>query len=100
MWLVFYNQDSIYRSDKGLRARLSGMWIAGKTNLDGGFVLLYTDTSNITKCTSSMSGTNGTSPCDDVLVIPINNMHLLQFIKISVANYLQLCEVQVFAGKR
>jgi len=74
------------------------MWIEGKS-ADGNFMLLYRDTANITKCTSSMYGANDTSPCADVLLIPINNTHHLQFIKIYVANYLQLCEVQVFAGK-
>ena len=55
--------------------------------------------SNTAACNESMYGTEGTSPCDDVLLIPINNTILFQFIKISVANYLQLCEVQIFAGK-
>ena len=83
---------------KDIRARLSGMEIDGNTMSSDGFVLLYRDTSNITSC--PMYGMEGTSPCDDVLLIPIISTQLFQFIKISVANYLQLCEVQIFAGKR
>ena len=47
-----------------------------------------------------MYGTEGKSPCDDVLLLPIMNTQLFQYIKISTANYLQLCEVQIFAGKQ
>jgi len=81
-----------------VRARLSGMKIEGRTRSADNFVLLYQDPSNITACNESMYGTEGTSPCYDVLLIPISNTILFQFIKISVANYLQLCEVQIFAG--
>ena len=82
-----------------VRARLSGMKIEGRTRSADNFVLLYQDPSNITACTESMYGNEGTSPCDDVLLIPMSNTILFQFIKISVAHYLQLCEVQIFAGK-
>jgi len=75
------------------------MKIEGKTDPDDIFVLLYQDTSNITSCTAGMNKSEGTSPCDDVLLLPITNTRLFQFIKISVANFLQLCEVQIFAGK-
>ena len=75
------------------------MQIQGRTNTKDNFVLMYKDASNIAACNESMYGTEGTSPCDDVLLIPIRNTILFQFIKISVANYLQLCEVQIFAGK-
>jgi len=75
------------------------MKIEGKTSPDDLFVLLYQDTSNITSCTSGMNQSEGTSPCDDVLLIPIDTTQLFQFIKISTPNYLQLCEVQIFAGK-
>lgn len=68
------------------------------TSLEYSDNLLYQDGSSISNCTG-MYGTEGTSPCDDVLLIPINNTQLFQYIKISVANYLQLCEVQIFAGK-
>jgi len=61
--------------------------------------VLYQDKSNITACTKIVYGAEGRSPCDDALLIPISNTILFQFIKISVANYLQLCEVQIFAGK-
>ena len=75
------------------------MQIEGKTKSADNLVLLYQDASNITACTESMYGDEGTSPCDDVLLIPMSNTTLFQFIKISVAHYLQLCEVQIFAGK-
>ena len=75
------------------------MKIEGRTRSEDTFVLLYQDTSTITACTEGMYGDEGTSPCDDVLLIPISNTILFQFIKISVANYLELCEVQIFAGK-
>ena len=76
------------------------MRIDGKTNLQGNFELLYQDGSSISKCTSDMYRTEGTSPCDDVLVIPITSTQLFQYITISVADYLQLCEVQIFGGKQ
>jgi len=75
------------------------MWIDGKTNLQDNFEVLYQDGSSILDC-SGIYGTEGTSPCDDVLIIPISNTQLSQYIRIAVANYLQLCEVQIFAGKQ
>jgi len=75
------------------------MKIEGRTRSEDNFVLLYQDASKITACTNSMYGKEGTNPCDDVLLILISNTIQFKFIKISVANYLQLCEVQIFAGK-
>jgi len=51
-------------------------------------------------CTSNNALLNGTSVCDDVILIPVNSGTDVQFVNISVYNsYLTLCEVQVFAGK-
>ena len=51
-------------------------------------------------CTSDNAQLNGTSVCDDVIRIPVNSGTEVQLVQISVNNFLTLCEVQVFAGKR
>jgi len=54
-------------------------------------------------CSSDNAQLNGTSVCDDVILIPVNSGTEVQFVQISKIsnydNYLTLCEVQVFAGK-
>jgi len=54
-------------------------------------------------CTSDNAQLNGTSVCDDVILIPVNSGTEVQFVQISKRsnydNFLTLCEVQVFAGK-
>ena len=50
-------------------------------------------------CTRYNAQSNGTSVCDDVILIPVNSGTEVQFVQISVYNnFLTLCEVQVFAG--
>jgi len=50
-------------------------------------------------CTSDNAKLNGTSVCDDVILIPVNSGTEVQFVRISAYNnFLTLCEVQVFAG--
>jgi len=72
------------------------MKITGKESSSGAKVLLYQDLTDITTCTSF--GTEGTHPCDDILLIPINNTQRFQLLEISVEDYLSLCEVLVYAG--
>jgi len=53
-----------------------------------------------TSCTNDNARLNGSSVCDDVILIPINSGQDVQFVKISTKDtVLTLCEVQVFAGK-
>jgi len=53
-----------------------------------------------TSCTNDNARLNGSSVCDDVILIAIKSMQEVQFVKISADdNVLTLCEVQVFAGK-
>jgi len=55
---------------------------------------------NGTSCTNDNAGLNGSSVCDDVILIPINSRQKVKFVKISANDtVLTLCEVQVFAGK-
>ena len=84
----------------GARGRLRGMTIQGITPSNTvGFDITNYD-SNGPSCTSDNAQLNGTSVCDDVILIPVNSGTEVQFVQISVNNFLTLCEVQVFAGKR
>jgi len=80
------------------RARLTGMWIIGTTVTNGSETLLYQDTSNVRNC-SGHYVPSGLSVCSDIMTIPISGHHLVRFVAIYTANFLMLCEVQVFAGK-
>ena len=83
-----------------MRTNLRGMRIQGLTRShDEGFALNGFD-ANGTSCTTDNARLNGSSVCDDVILIPINSMQEVQFVKISANNtVLTLCEVQIFAGK-
>jgi len=76
------------------------MHIQGLTRShDVGFAINGYDAKG-TSCTNDNARLNGSSVCDDVILIPINSMDDVQFVKISANdNVLTLCEVQVFAGK-
>jgi len=78
------------------RARLSGMEITGAA-FSGPSGILYKDPTNITAC-NGVYGYSGQSPCDDVIEIPINTSYYAQFLTITTASFLTLCEVQIFAG--
>jgi len=80
------------------RARLSGMIITG-IGADNLETQLYQDTSSITKCGNNDYIDVGTSVCSDIITISISSDRLLRYIQISTTDYLNLCEVQVFAGK-
>jgi len=81
------------------RARLSGMQIGGYTSPGGSYVSLYKDDGRKTTCGTNDYGDTGTSICGDILLIPITNTGVFSILRISTANYLTLCEVQVFAGR-
>jgi len=52
-------------------------------------------------CTSDNAQLSGPSVCDDVILIPVNSVTDMQFVRIVVKNkFVTLCEVQVFSGKR
>jgi len=78
------------------RTWLCGMQISGSTFSSVGHVL-YQDPSNITSC-NGVYGYSGMNVCDDVIEIPINTSYYTQLLTVSTANYLTLCEVQVYAG--
>ena len=72
------------------------MYIHGFTQTND-VVFVIQDSSGLS-CSSAQL--NGTSVCDDVILIPVNSGTEVQFVQISVNNnFLTLCEVQVFAGK-
>jgi len=59
-------------------------------------VELYQDDGTTESCPDY--GTEGTSPCDDVLLLLVSNTQLFRYVKISVPDYLNFCEVLVYAG--
>ena len=84
----------------GNRERLRGMRIEGYTEKNAVvFIIPYYDSYGPT-CTSDNAKLNGTSVCDDVILIAVNCGAEVQFVQIFVQyRFLTLCEVQVFAGK-
>jgi len=60
-------------------------------------VELYQDDGTTESCPDY--GLEGTSPCDDVLLLPANNTQQFRYVKISVPDYLNFCEVLIYAGK-
>jgi len=91
---TFYFEDE---SEPDVRIRLRWMKIAGATTPSVDEVTLYQDDGTIKSCPTYR--TNGTSPCDDVLLIPVTNTQLFRYVKISVPDYLNICEVMIYAGK-
>jgi len=80
------------------RARLSGLVITGSTSAGESGTELHRDQSNVTDCTGKY--TNIAYPvCLDIIWIPKSNDQLWRYVKISITDYLMLCEVEVFAGK-
>ena len=75
------------------------MQIDGYTSHGGAYVRLYQDDGSKTTCGSNDYGDRGTNICGDILMIPITNTGVFSILRISTANYLTLCEVQVFAGR-
>ena len=75
------------------------MVIKGNISQDGNEIQLYRDPSGITSCNGPYP-LEGTSVCSDVITLAITNTQLVRFITISTTNYLNMCEVQVFAGKQ
>jgi len=73
------------------RHRLSGMVIQG----DGKDI--YTDQSHKTSCPWN-SPYSGLDVCSAVIMIPIEYA-FVRYLKISTANFLTLCEVEVYQGK-
>jgi len=84
--------------DLAERARLSGLTISSSTHQDGPYVELYHDNGPKTSCGLNDYNNTGTSICGDVLRIPFDNTHLSHFVKISTPSFLNLCEVEIFAG--
>ena len=74
------------------RHRLSGMVIQG----DGKDI--YTDHSHKTTCPWYPQH-SGLDVCSAVIMIPIEYA-LVRHLKISTANFLTLCEVEVYEGKK
>ena len=86
---------SLFLEEDRLRLRL--MRITGANTPSINEVTLYHDERTTTSCNNYTP--DGTSPCDDVLLIPVSNTQLFRYVKISVPNYLSFCEVLVYAGK-
>jgi len=83
--------------EQDVRIRLRWMRITGANTPTVNEVELYHDDGTIESCPTY--GTEGTSPCDDVLLIPVTNTQLFRYVKISVPDYLSICEVMIYAGK-
>jgi len=82
------------------RTRLSGMIIKGSNSARDQETQLYQDPLHapvITDC-NGYYPESGTSVCSDVIDISVNNDLHVRHIIISTANYLNLCEVEVYAG--
>ena len=75
-----------------LRARLSGMIISG----DG--TEIYRDLSHIQSCSGHNVYTE-TDVCNSVIRIQLDFVPV-RYLKIETANYLTLCEVEVYGGKK
>jgi len=73
------------------------MVITGNISLNGSETQLYRDTSAITSC-EGLYQVGGTSVCSDVITLAITSTQLVRFVKISTTDYLNHCEVQIFAG--
>ena len=73
------------------------MVITGTISLNGSENQLYKDPSAISSCEGPYID-EGTSICSDVITLAITGTQSVRFIKISTTNFLNLCEVQVFAG--
>jgi len=73
------------------RARLSGMIISG----DG--TKMYNDSSHKQICFWQYAYAD-TDVCNSVIQIPFDNVPV-RYLKIETANYLTLCEVEVYVGK-
>jgi len=70
------------------------------TDSKGIVTQLYKDTSPLnTPCTAPYPW-SGTSICRNVIALPINSEQLVQNVTVSTASYLNLCEVEVFAGMK
>jgi len=82
-----------------VRARLSGMVITGSTSTDGSGRELHRDNSNVENCAGKYTDQRYPA-CLDIIRIPISSDQSWRYVKISTTDYLTLCEVEVFAGKR
>jgi len=82
------------------RISLKGMLIFGYVDHTNSKKTLYQDPGNVTACGPSDFGHEGTSICDDVLVIPIDSTKLYRIVRIATPDQLILCEVEVFGGKQ
>jgi len=72
------------------------MRITGTSSQNESETQLYQDTTTIKDCSTYPE--YGTSVCSDVITLPIDITERVRYVKISVLNWLMLCEVQVFAG--
>ena len=99
IYIIFLNKYLLIEN----RARLRGMSIEGIShNGMAGFAITNYDSGG-PPCSNDNARLNGTSVCDDVILIPVNSGTEVQFVQISkrsnYENFLTLCEVQVFAAK-
>jgi len=94
--VLIYMLHFVDESEPDVRIRLRWMRISGANNPSVEEVELYQDTGTTVSC--QYYGTTGTSPCDDVLMIPVTSTQLFRYVKISVPDYLNFCEVLVYAG--
>jgi len=81
------------------RTRLSGMIIKGSNSARDQETQLYQDPLPVISDCNGHYPASGTSVCSDVIHLTVENDALVRYINISTANYLNICEVEVFAGK-
>jgi len=61
-------------------------------------ILLYQDTSNISMCVQRGHNDSGSSVCEDIVTIPIENVKRSRYIYLSTKSCLKVYHVEVFAG--
>ena len=61
-------------------------------------ILLYQDTSTISTCVQRGYGNPGTSVCEDIVTIPIENDKRSRYVYLSTKSCLKVYNVEVFAG--
>jgi len=61
-------------------------------------IILYQDTSTISTCVQRGDVNPGTSVCEDIVTIPIENVKRLRYVYLSTKSCLKVYNVGVFAG--
>jgi len=72
------------------------MVINGSVDIGGDAIILYKDNTSLWECPEYRE--YGDHVCDDVILVPVNSQQQVRYATVS-ARAVELCEVQIFAGK-